>query len=167
MFSDLLHVFFHELINYYVSVVLKSSVLSVFIGFVYCINSKKQNTFLALLILIFTISQSYLWYQNQIDYVGLLENLRFFIWYFQVIVLIFLFNTQKNFNYSSDSIKQYNKIGIGIIIIVCLAIFLGFLFDFNLFWTYKGSRWGFKGILSKSNRSQSLNFRTLFFVLKS
>jgi hypothetical protein len=150
LISDLLLVIFPKLNNFNVSTILKGSVLAFFCVLAYKTLNKKALALLFSFIVIFFTSQLYLLIYEKINISGVITNLQFFVWYLFALTLMLMHNIQSKNSYEINTIRVFNNIAIVIISVICFTIIIGFLFDVKAFWSYKGERWGFKGVLSKS-----------------
>ncbi|WP_452219081.1 hypothetical protein [Lacinutrix undariae] len=106
------------------------------------------------------MSQTYLVYYHKIEISGIKENLRFFIWYVFSILLMLMYKKMYLSISDKRTICFLNKLTKIIIITICTSIFIGAAFQLDALETYVGkSRWGYKGILTKSVTA------SYFFVL--
>lgn len=150
LLSDALSVLFPTFLEFKISYFLKGSVFFFYLVLAIRILSIKNLFLTSFFVIIFATSQSYLFYVNKINFIGLIDNLRFFIWYFFGVILIFLFNKNDLDSIALNLLEKLNKVALLIITIVCISVLIGFIFNLEVLESYDGSRWGYKGILSKS-----------------
>jgi hypothetical protein len=164
LLSDVLLLLFPGLINLRISYFLKGAVLVYYSFLVIRLLVFKETLFLLMFLILFIASQSYLFFFKKINFVGILDNLRFFTWYLFGCTLMLIYDKYCSMILKPRTIHLFNKIALIIISVVCISILVGFIFDLKIFWSYNKDRWGYKGILSKSVTASYFFIITLSYL---
>lgn len=161
LISDLILLIYPISKSFFIPEIMKGGVL-IYLFYLFISIKKMNKLFYLVICSYFFLSQFFLFQRGLNNFMDVIENLRIFSWY-----LFFLFLLESEFflfqNIKKNELNKINTYLFYVILIVCLFVWIGYVFNISLFRTYN-HRFGFKGIIGTSANISYFIVGSLLFL---